>query len=223
MGVYYRRIFWLLVIGAIHAYLIWPGDILVLYGECGLILYRFRNKTPRTLITLGVTFMLIIIPLVVGVGTSIDAAKSISDRVDAQVAAGEMPTGFDRKVRDLWRGSLEKEFRPNEDQRLKNWNEEMEDSRSGYLALVKHRAFDLLMQQTLGFVLGGFFFAGARMLLGMGLMKTGVFSAQRSRKFYIWMMALGYGIGLPLMVFDALELIRHVFKRLWVGWHSRIT
>ena len=46
--VYYRRIFWLLVIGLVHAYLIWDGDILVLYAETGLFLYFFRNLKPRT-------------------------------------------------------------------------------------------------------------------------------------------------------------------------------
>ena len=46
----------------------------------------------------------------------------------------------------------------------------------------------------------------------MGLMKLGVFSAERSRSFYAWMAILGYGIGLPLMVFDASGLIRHEFK-----------
>ena len=50
------------------------------------------------------------------------------------------------------------------------------------------------------------------MLVGMGLMKLGVFSAQRSRRFYLWMVGLGYGMGLPLMVFDAIELIRHKFS-----------
>ena len=52
----------------------------------------------------------------------------------------------------------------------------------------------------------------SRMLVGMGLMKLGVFSAQRSRRFYLWMVGLGYGIGLPLMVFDAIELIEHKFS-----------
>ena len=33
-------------------------------------------------------------------------------------------------------------------------------------------------------------------------MKLGVFSAQRSRRFYLWMVAIGYGIGLPLIAFD---------------------
>jgi uncharacterized protein len=211
-GVYYRRILWLLVIGAIHAYLIWSGDILFLYAECGLILYLFRKKSPKTLIIVGVTLLLLIIPLVLGFGAAIDAMKAITARVDAQVKAGETPSRFDKRIHDIWTKNLQKELKPNEEQRRKNWNKEMEAYKGGYLGIVKHRAFEMLMAQTVGFVLGGFFFVGSRMLLGMGLMKLGVFSAERSRSFYIRLAALGYGIGLPLMVFDAAELIRHEFK-----------
>lgn len=211
-GVYYRRIFWLLVIGAVHAYLIWSGDVLFLYAECGLLLYLFRNKTPRTLIIVGISLMLVTVPLVLGFGAAINGMKAITARVDAQIKAGETPSRFDKRIHDLWADGLQKEVKPNEEQRLKSWNEEMAAYRGGYLGIVKHRAFDLLMEQTVGFLLGGFFFAGARMLLGMGLMKAGVFSADRSRSFYIRMAALGYGIGLPLMVFDASQMIRHEFK-----------
>ncbi len=62
-GVYFRRILWLLVIGLIHSYLIWEGDILVLYAQTGLFLYFFRNLTPRTLIILGISAMLILVPI----------------------------------------------------------------------------------------------------------------------------------------------------------------
>ena len=65
-------------------------------------------------------------------------------------------------------------------------------------------ALECSWSRRFGFFLGGFFFAASRMLLGMGLMKLGVFSGERSRRFYLWMVGLGYGIGLPLMVFDAL-------------------
>ena len=34
----------------------------------------------------------------------------------------------------------------------------------------------------------------------------------RSRRFYLGMVCLGYGIGLPLMVFDAVEFIDHRFS-----------
>ncbi len=203
---------WLLVIGAIHAYLIWEGDVLFLYAECGLILYLFRNMKPRTLILLGVTFMLLIVPLVLGFGAAIQGMKAVTARVDAQVKDGETPSKLDQRIHDLWTNSLQKEMRPDPEQQQKKWDEEMAAYRGGYIGIVRHRAFHLLMGQTIGFLLGGFWFAGARMVLGMGLMKLGVFAAERTRRFYTWMTALGYGIGLPLMVFDATELIRHGFK-----------
>jgi uncharacterized protein len=211
-GVYYRRVLWLLVIGAIHAYLIWSGDILFLYAECGLILYLFRNKTPKTLIVAGVTLMMLIVPLVLGFGAAIDGMKAITSRVDGQIKVGETSSRFNKRIRDLWVNNLQEELKPNPEQKQKNWDKEMTAYRGGYLGIVKHRAFDLLMAQTVGFVLGGFFFAGSRVLLGMGLMRLDVFSARRSRSFYVWMAALGYGIGFPLMVYDALEMIRHDFK-----------
>lgn len=130
-GVYYRRVLWLLVIGAIHAYLIWDGDILFLYAECGLVLYLFRNKTPRTLVILGVTLMMLIVPLVLGFGAAISGMKAVTARVDAQVKAGKTPSKFDRRIHDLWTDTLQKEFKPDPAQKLKNWNEEMEIYRGG--------------------------------------------------------------------------------------------
>ncbi len=59
---------------------------------------------------------------------------------------------------------------------------------------------------------GMLFVAMGRMLIGMGLMKLGVFSAGRSRRFYLWMVVIGYGIGIPLMIFDGWELIQHSFS-----------
>jgi uncharacterized protein len=145
-------------------------------------------------------------------GAAINGMKAITARVDAQVEAGETPSKLDKRIHDIWTDSLQEELKPDPDQKLKNWNEEMAAYRGGYLGIVKHRALDVLIDQTIGFVLGGFLFACGRMLLGMGLMKLGVFAAERSRSFYAWMATLGYGIGLPLMSFDAIELIRHEFK-----------
>ena len=55
-GIYYRRIFWLLLIGAVHAYFFWYGDILFTYAICGLILYPFRRRSAGLLIILGLVF-----------------------------------------------------------------------------------------------------------------------------------------------------------------------
>ena len=43
IGIHYRRMFWLLIIGLVHAYLIWYGDILVCYSLCGMLLFWCRR------------------------------------------------------------------------------------------------------------------------------------------------------------------------------------
>src|SRR5262245_19885736 len=53
-GLFYRRMMWLILFGLIHAHLIlWIGDILYLYGFCGMLVYLFRNVKPAYLV-LGV-------------------------------------------------------------------------------------------------------------------------------------------------------------------------
>ncbi len=211
-GVYYRRILWLLAIGLVHSYLIWDGDILVAYAETGLFLYLFRNLTPRTLIILGISAMLILVPVIVGIAGAINYMKAATARVEAQLKQNQQPTWLDQKARDFWTKNLQDEFKRDPETLAKKWDKELAVYRDSYLGIVKHRAPDVFMGQTIGFLLGGGLFAASRMLLGMGLMKLGVFSAQRSRRFYWWLVALGYGIGLPLMVFDAVTLIENKFS-----------
>ncbi len=57
-----RRLFWLLVIGLIHAYVFWPGDILSIYAVMGFILLLFRNKSDAGLLKWAVGLM--IVPIV---------------------------------------------------------------------------------------------------------------------------------------------------------------
>ena len=48
-----KRNFWLLIIGLVHAYLIWYGDILVAYALCSFLVFGLRGWSPRRLFVLG--------------------------------------------------------------------------------------------------------------------------------------------------------------------------
>lgn len=51
---YLRRLFVLMVIGFLHATLLWYGDILFTYSICGLILFLCRRASGRTLLIAGI-------------------------------------------------------------------------------------------------------------------------------------------------------------------------
>ena len=48
--IHYNRMVWLLVLGALHYYLIWYGDILTLYAMVGMVAFLFHRKSVRTLL-----------------------------------------------------------------------------------------------------------------------------------------------------------------------------
>ncbi len=206
-GPYYRRLFWLLVIGLIHSYLIWDGDILVLYASCGFFLYPFRKLSAKTLIILGVALNLLLVPIIVGGGMFIvPYLKATAKKVDAMRKEGKKPSTLQETLNGVW-----EEMKKADDTSREEFLKEVLAYRASYPQIVRHRASDLFWAQTLGFVMGTSWFAGGRMLLGMGLMKLGVFSAALSRRTYLWMACLGYGIGIPLLAFDIFHEIQNHF------------
>jgi uncharacterized protein len=56
-----RRLFWLLIIGLLHAYLLWAGDILSIYALMGFVLILFRRKPDDSLLKWA--FWLVLVPV----------------------------------------------------------------------------------------------------------------------------------------------------------------
>ena len=59
LRIHFRRTFWLLVIGVIHAYLLWDGDILVIYALCAVVVVFAREWPPRRLVAVGLWMLAI--------------------------------------------------------------------------------------------------------------------------------------------------------------------
>jgi uncharacterized protein len=179
---YYRRVFWLLVIGLLHAYLLWEGDILTAYALCGMVLYPFRRLRPYALIVLGLVVFLLAVPLNVAAGLA-----GPSDPITAEDIARDIAVHH-----------------------------------GGYWELLRYRAEQSMWMQTVFFVLWAGPRAAGLMLVGMALMKLGVFGAARSFRFYAALAAVGYGVGLPVVGLGAYQLVRHDFDEVYqslVGGH----
>jgi uncharacterized protein len=211
-GVYYRRVFWLLVIGLAHAYLLWAGDILVAYAQCGLLLYLFHRWSPRALIITGAVALLVMVPVGFAAAWGVEFLKTTAVAAEAAETAGEPLTEFQKWVREAWNAEFRKLIDPTPDERAEARTEEIAVHRGSYPGMVARRAAELWPQHTFGFFTMWVWIAGGRMLVGMGLMKLGVFAAARPARSYTRLVALGYGVGLPLVAYDTAQLFANDFR-----------
>jgi uncharacterized protein len=172
--IYYRRTFWLLVFGLLHAYLIWYGDILVLYAVCGFAVYLMRKQPARRLLITGM--------LMIAVGSGISLFFGWSMRF--------WPPGeIEKFTGDMW-------LPPKEELAA-----EVAAYRGGWLDQMSHRvkwAFDF---HSFVIWIWGIWRAGGLMLVGMALYKWRVFDATRSAAFYGRLAILGLATGIPAILY----------------------
>jgi uncharacterized protein len=182
-GLHYRRTFWLLVFGLLHAHLLWYGDILYTYAVCALLLFLFRKISPTKLIVLGILLLLIptLVNLLVG------------------FAIPYMPPEAYQDMSADWKPDQEAV------------EAELDIMKSGWLTQMIQRVPTSLGFQTFIFLVFLGWRAGGMMLIGMGLFKMGVFSAERSLRFYSILASAGFAIGLPLISYG-------VLKNFGAGW-----
>ena len=172
--VHYRRMGWLLVIGVLHAHLLWYGDILFAYAVCGMVVYPLRHLSPGRLVALGTTLLAVGSAFSVGAGMSLpywpeEALSAFSD--------------------EGWRPTPEV------------IEAELAVYRGGWLAQLPSRSADAFAFETVLLVIWGFWRAGGLMLIGMALFKGDVFSAGRSTRFYAGLIAAAVAVGLPLQAY----------------------
>jgi uncharacterized protein len=192
-GIYYRRTLWLVVFGLLHDYFIWIGDILYLYGVVGLALFPFRKLRPSTMLAIGALLLMIVCGIITLGHYSQIRTRDRALAVDRLVAAGGQPSEEQRAAQKEWEEDS-KEIRPTPAE----LEEEIELHRSGYWGLVKWRVKeDLELHVALLLPIVSFlvFDSPGMMLIGMAMLKLGIITAERDRKFYLLMILIGYGIG----------------------------
>ena len=73
LKIFRRRVSVLLGFGLIHAYLLWWGDILLIYAMLAFVLILVRNFSDRSLHWTGLLVALALPPLAPGLGSPIGA------------------------------------------------------------------------------------------------------------------------------------------------------
>jgi uncharacterized protein len=205
---WYRRILWLMLMGTVHGYLLWVGDILFLYSICGLFLYLFRKKSAKKLFILAAIFYIIVfIPGLAGGYYFGTVRDTILPEIERKIEAGEEVTAREEAHRQRW-NETKKHYDPSAEQLEKN----IATYRNGYIGIVRNRAPLYFATTTFMLIIGSFWPTMGLMLAGMAFMKLGVFSASRSKRYYLILAVIGYGAGLPLAYLSARGMIAHDFS-----------
>ncbi len=173
---HYTRNGWLLLIGLLHGFLLWEGDVLVVYAICAFGLYFFRNVAPKRQFALGLAVFLL--PAV-----SYVAADLIIDRLSADQAA---------PLQAYWQPSDEViaaeiahyrgDYWP---QVIDRWNDEELDEAAVIYVYYAGLVFEFFVR------------AFGMMLIGMAAYTSGIVTAQRTDRFYKRMIVLGL-LGIAL-------------------------
>lgn len=182
--VHYRRIFWLFVIGMIHAWFFWYGDILVQYAVGGAIGFFLWKRGTRWLLVFAGA-MLLLLNLALNYVHYHDLATTR--------AAAEAP-GASAEAIDAWREKLADEVPDGIAA-----EREVAGYRGGFADVFATRAPTTKFFQTF-FLPLGIPEILCFMAFGIALYRSGFFSGAWATRSYWTVLGLGWLVAIPLYI-----------------------
>lgn len=179
---HYRRMAALAVLGALHAYLVWWGDWLLILSVVGAVVFHYRDALPRQLLVAGLA-LYAVYPLL-SVSLTLSLPWSPAETEHLQAAWAPSPAAVDAEIAAY---------------------------RGGWLDQERYRVPRAFAYQTSEVAIRFLWQVSGLMLLGMALYRLGLLRAGRPPRHYALMVAVGFGIGVPVSLYE----IHRAFSRGW--------
>ncbi|WP_309613322.1 DUF418 domain-containing protein [Flavobacterium sp.] len=195
-NIYFRRLSWMLVFGLIHGYLLlWTGEILYNYALMGFLVFSFRNLAPRKLIIIAVFLF------------SAGALWTYFDHQNDIKLVGQVEEIKAYKAQDK---TLTKELTEADQKWQKREGERSAEGVQEYNENMHKGYFDLVAFLAPINCHGDQFYSYrydlwdvlSMMLLGIAFFKLKILTAEKSYRFYLTMVLIGYGIGLSVNYYE---------------------
>jgi uncharacterized protein len=203
--VFLRRNMWLVLFGVLHFYFVWMGDILYYYGLTALLfLYPCRKVRFRNLLIAGLAVLIL--------GVASDAYQAIDGiRVRNQGLAAQALVTSGKKLTTDQQDALKK-WNDTLDKRKKDHDEDLKAMRGSYLDALKYHGEWGPRIQADSYYMFGFTDMLGMMLIGMGLYRMGFLTGALSYKAYVWTIAIGFLLSIPINGAEAWGVIRDNFQ-----------
>jgi uncharacterized protein len=207
-NIYFRRLTWMLVFGLVHGYLLlWVGEILYNYALMGFLVFSFRNLAPKKLIAIALVLFSL-----GALWTYADHLKNIKllsqvEEIKAYKSKGMILTKELKEADQKWQ---EIQWKKSPEYVISHNN----NMHKGYFEVVtflapinnsfnEHDSFRYDLWDVL-----------SMMLLGIAFFKLKILTAEKSYRFYLTMVFVGYGIGLSVNYYEIRTIIDSNFSLL---------
>ncbi len=204
-SLYYRRMIGLMLFGLIDMYLLlWFGDIIFLYGFVGLFLFLLKDMSVRNLLICAAV-LLVISTLFFAVlqATMTYLVEPGIDRAIEKVESGDSLGRMDEEFLEVYDEylDLEEQIVP-----------EVEAKRGGYLSAYPYVVKLINEYQWLALPIYSFWDVVLMMLIGMALYRLHVFDSSRPIRLYLIMVALGFGGGVLINIYEVHTLLSNNYS-----------
>jgi uncharacterized protein len=196
--VHFNRMAVLFLIGLAHAYVVWSGDVLVLYSVCGSVAFLAWRLRATRLLVLGMT--LLAVGLLRGLHGYLEASSIVDAASKLEAGAAVLNESVQAAT---WASSMTVE------KYLAgyggDWSSVM-SMRARHTYAMQTEWLPSLVVETL-----------ALMFIGMALLKNGFVKGEWESRRYIQVASVGFGIALPLCVPLVWLLERSNFSPVMLG------
>lgn len=207
--IYARRNLWLIAFGFFNVdILLWGGDILYIYGVTALFAYAFRKLAPRWLLLIGAISLALVANHNLQIANgNLAAYEAAQDAQAIQQAGGELTEEQSGAI-SAWEEMEAGHFVSQE-----AIEADVAKQTSGW-AGARENAADLAAWLRAYFLYDEFGDVFGPMLIGMALFKLGVLTLERPIGVYVAMLVFGYGVGIPVNIYEARHIMSADFSLL---------
>jgi len=192
---HFKRSLWLLCFGIVDAYfLLWFGDILILYALISFVLFFFKELKPQTLLIISIVLLAFNSLISFGTGKFLNEIKDI----DQKNTIFNLNISEDKKkdlieLRDLIYGV----FNPTPDDIRNELNQRKESYTSAFIWNMHEKNLAIK-----SYIFSSFWDVISVMILGMSLFKYRILQGGLSSLFYLRLMIVGFLVGISVNSFE---------------------
>ena len=217
---FFRRQLWLIVFSLFDVFvLLWSGDILLDYAVLGMIMFAFRNLSPKRLL-IGAGFCFIFMLLTENKDLYRDKETIHRGEIIAAIDTTKTPLTLIQKEQ---LGAMEDFKNKNtRESKQKAMKKNIEKNTGSYVDLYEHRT-NRYLNQLVSYLYFGIWDVMLFMFIGMAFFKMGILTGLASVKTYVWMTIIGLGIGLTVSYLRLQQEIDAKFnwydysKQVWIS------